>query len=160
MIPARLALPSFAVLALAACAPSGDEDDKRAPGPPLGFELAMAREAPDNSEAAATEATVVDWTPEMLNDYLESGRAVLVDVRTPEEFAEGHLAGATLMPLDEFDPAELNDDPDMTVILYCRSGRRSQIAGEALAAHRGEPTIHLAGGILAWEEASFPVVRP
>ena len=83
----------------------------------------------------------------------------LVDVRTPEEFATGRIAGAVNMPVDGFDPAQLADADPAKVVLYCRSGRRSQIAAEKLAAATGTPAVHLEGGILAWESADQPVVR-
>lgn len=83
----------------------------------------------------------------------------LVDVRTREEFASGHIAGAVNIPVDSFDPAQLADADPAKVVLYCRSGRRSQIAAEKLAAATGKPSVHLEGGILAWEWADQPVVR-
>ncbi|QYJ79987.1 rhodanese-like domain-containing protein [Shewanella acanthi] len=62
--------------------------------------------------------------------------AMVLDVRTPEEFAEGHLANAVNIPYeivaDEF--AKRGIDKDTPVVVYCRSGRRSGIAIEALSA--------------------------
>jgi len=59
----------------------------------------------------------------------------VVDVRTPEEFATGHVPGAVNIPFDEMEKrhAELGP-PSTPVLLYCRSGRRSGIAGELLTA--------------------------
>nr|WP_279639205.1 rhodanese-like domain-containing protein [Sphingomicrobium sediminis] len=82
---------------------------------------------------------------------------IFIDVRTPEEYAEGHIPGARLMPLAEFDPAALDGE---MVVLYCRSGRRSEEAAVRLAAHRGETVAHMEGGIIAWEEAGLPVETP
>lgn len=83
----------------------------------------------------------------------------LVDVRTPEEFASGHIAGAVNMPVESFDPAKLADGDARKTVLYCRSGRRSQVAAEKLAASGARPAPHLEGGILAWEAAGQPVAR-
>jgi rhodanese-related sulfurtransferase len=83
----------------------------------------------------------------------------LIDVRTPEEFAQGHLTGAINIPLGEFDPEALPDPRGSERILYCRSDRRSGIAAERLAAASGTAALHLDGGILAWEASDFPVER-
>ena len=88
-----------------------------------------------------------------------AGEVELVDVRTPQEFAEGHLAGAINVPLDRFDPATLPQQPGKQTVLYCRSGRRSGMAGEKLAEATGENVTHLDGGIVAWQAAGLPVVE-
>lgn len=61
---------------------------------------------------------------------------VLIDVRTPEEYASGHLEGAVNLPVewDGFPAAVERLDPDLTYVLYCRSGRRSAIAADAMTA--------------------------
>ncbi len=66
-------------------------------------------------------------------DWIKSG-ALLVDVRTPAEFAEGHLAGARNIPLDQVRNriAEFGPDRDARIVVYCRSGRRSGLARDAL----------------------------
>jgi len=60
--------------------------------------------------------------------------ALLVDVRTPEEFSQGHLEGALLIPHDEIAgrASELGSDKDRSIVLYCRSGNRSAQAKQAL----------------------------
>jgi len=80
-------------------------------------------------------------------------------VRTPEEFAEGHLEGAVNIPLDTFDSAALPDPEGAQRVLYCRSDRRSGIAADRLAEATGRDAVHLEGGILAWEDAGLPVQR-
>lgn len=56
--------------------------------------------------------------------------ALIVDVRTPAEFASGHYKGAVNIPLDELERRmhELGEDADRPIVLYCRTGRRSGIA--------------------------------
>lgn len=83
----------------------------------------------------------------------------LLDVRTPEEFAEGHIPGAINVDVMEGDflqkaVAAIPDSKD--VALYCRSGRRSADAAELLKG-KGYNVTDLEGGILAWEEALLPV---
>jgi len=89
---------------------------------------------------------------------LADGTAYLIDVREPNEYTEAHIAGATLMPLSQFDPAAVAPPPGKTLIIHCRSGRRCGLAAEQLitSGYRGE--IHrMTGGLLAWVDAGLPV---
>jgi len=88
---------------------------------------------------------------------MAGGNVRLIDVRTDAEVAEGAIPGAEHIALDQFDPAKLDLSDGREVVLYCRTGRRSAIAGERLAAATGKPVEHLAGGIIAWEEAQQPI---
>jgi rhodanese-related sulfurtransferase len=85
----------------------------------------------------------------------------LLDVRTPAEHAEVHIAGAILVPYPELrDRAdELPTDKDEPLWVYCRTDRRSQIAAEELISMGHTDVRVLKGGILAWEAAGNPVVR-
>ena len=96
---------------------------------------------------------VIDLSVAELRTRLERGNVRLIDVRTDEEVAKGMISGAEHIALDRFDPATLDLSDGREVILYCRSGRRSAIAAERLAAQTGKPSVHLAGGILAWRSA-------
>ena len=76
---------------------------------------------------------------------------VVVDVRTAEEYAEGHLKGALLLPVDDIDafaPQKLTDK-DAILFVYCRSGRRSAIAGAQLI-QMGYTHVFDLGGIQSW----------
>lgn len=163
MTPTRLTLLISPALLLAACGDTQDAGGSRAaPSAPFGFELAMAgtgaaAASGDDTAASAPASLLVDLTPEQLAERLKAGTIRLIDVRTAEEVAQGTIPGAEHIPLDQFDPAKLGADDGREVVLYCRSGRRSAIAGEKLAAATGEPVEHLAGGILAWEAAGQPV---
>ena len=77
---------------------------------------------------------------------------VLLDVRTPEEFAEGHIRGAVLLPYDQVEQkaASLLHDKDKLIIVYCRSGRRSAIAADTLRA-LGYKNVKDFGGISRWQ---------
>ena len=84
----------------------------------------------------------------------------LVDVRTPEEYAEGHLDGAVLIDFkaDGFvEKAEAQLQKDKPVALYCRGGRRSHSAAELLNKAGFKQLVELEGGITAWNEAGKPV---
>lgn len=77
---------------------------------------------------------------------------IIVDVRTFEEFAEGHIPDAVCIPVESIQnisPKELGDKKQ-TVLVYCRSGRRSKIAAQKLA-EMGYENILEFGGIITWK---------
>ncbi|HPX27445.1 MAG TPA: rhodanese-like domain-containing protein [Treponemataceae bacterium] len=77
---------------------------------------------------------------------------ILIDVRTKEEYDEGRIPGALLLPYDritEKTASEIIQKKDSVIILYCRSGRRSAIAADTLRA-LGYTTIFDMGGIGSW----------
>ncbi len=90
-----------------------------------------------------------------------SARCTLLDVRTPEEYAEGHIAGAkNIVWNPESFEAQVCDLPkDSACAVYCRSGGRSAQARVFLLALGFSDVEELSGGILAWEKAGFPVER-
>lgn len=165
------ALASLLAVAVSACAPSDDAgaggEGDRSPASSFGYELAAGQTAVQTAdpqapgeEPAAPAGTVIDLMPAELSEKLAAGDIRLIDVRTAEEVAEGIIPGAEHIALDEFDPALLDGDDDREIVLYCRSGRRSGIAGQALADHTGEAAQHLSGGILAWQEAGLETAQP
>ena len=86
---------------------------------------------------------------------------VLVDVRTPKEYAEGHLEGARNVTWgDDFEKQWKAADikKRFTVAVYCRGGRRSKAAAKELV-KMGYKVIDLDGGIMAWQKAGKPVVK-
>lgn len=76
---------------------------------------------------------------------------VILDVRTEEEFAEGHIPGAILIPDYEIETKaeQILTDKNQLILVYCRSGRRSKIASEALVS-LGYTNIREFGGIIDW----------
>lgn len=85
----------------------------------------------------------------------------LVDVRTAEEYSQGHLKGA--INLDWYDSLFVDNvsaayDKSAPLYIYCRSGKRATSAGEALS-KAGFEVFNLAGGYLAWTEAGKPVTK-
>lgn len=96
---------------------------------------------------------------ETLKKGLADGSIVLVDVREPNEYADGHIPGATLNPLQSFDTDALPpQQAGKQIVLSCRSGKRSMVALErAQAAGRSDITAHYAGGMLDWNAAGEPV---
>ncbi|MFQ5798735.1 MAG: rhodanese-like domain-containing protein [Bacteroidota bacterium] len=87
---------------------------------------------------------------------------VLLDVRTMPEFLGelGHLQGAYLIPIQELEErvGELEAYKDKTIIVYCRSGRRSSWASTILNT-RGFKVLNIEGGMLKWNAEKLPVVK-
>ncbi len=90
--------------------------------------------------------------PEKVKEMMENSEEfVLLDVRSEEEFSEGHIPGAIVIPHEEIlkrAEAEL-PEKDVPVFVYCRSGRRSKIAAEALVS-LGYSEVYEFGGIIDW----------
>jgi rhodanese-related sulfurtransferase len=86
----------------------------------------------------------------------------LIDVRTPSEFRSIHAEGATLVPLDQFDPGRLSRSDaaaNNPIYLICGSGARAKTAAEKCAAAGLTNVAVVDGGTTAWEAAGLPVVR-
>lgn len=76
---------------------------------------------------------------------------IILDVRTQEEYDEGHIPGAIQISHEEIEARaeQVLTDKDQLILVYCRSGRRSKIAAEALA-ELGYTNIREFGGIIDW----------
>ena len=85
---------------------------------------------------------------------------VVLDVRTPEEYAEGHLEGAVLVDFYDADFADqlAELDPDVPYLVYCRSGNRSGQTLPLMAQLGFGSASDIDGGILAWADAGLPIV--
>ena len=94
-----------------------------------------------------------------LADLLSKSAALVVDVREPNEFAEGHIPGALNMPLSRFDPAALPHPEGKTLVLNCLGGKRSAMALEKCGIAQKAVDTRLAGGFGAWQSAGLPVER-
>ena len=76
--------------------------------------------------------------------------AVLLDVRTPQEYREGHIPGSQNVPLQQLDKVEeVTENKDTVLYVYCRSGARSRQA-VSLLKHMGYTNVHNIGGIAAY----------
>lgn len=133
-----------ALLLAAGCS----EDDASVPTGPVGTQ-------------AVTQATSVKIAPQEGAALIESMGASLtiIDVRTPEEFAAGHIEGAVNINLEggTFSADIASLDPTAAYMVYCQSGRRSALATEAMVA-AGFTEVHDVGGIADWVAAGLPVV--
>ncbi len=96
-------------------------------------------------------------SPEEAQKIIEGGKAVVIDVRTPAEFEEGHIPGA--QNIDIYDTAFEEKiemlSPDITYVVNCRSGGRSASACSAMEEFGFTDARNLEGGIIAWEKAGL-----
>lgn len=84
--------------------------------------------------------------------------AFLLDVRTVEEWNQGHVEGAVLIPLDQLSAHTAEVPADRDVLIICRSGNRSGQARDLLRAAGFARTTSVGGGITAWIAKGLPVV--
>jgi len=94
---------------------------------------------------------------EQLHRWLEDGKAVLIDVREPDEYAREHIIGSRLVPLSGFDKADFSAEKDKIAVFHCATGNRTQGAAQDLLATGFAEVYHLDGGIGGWKKAGYPV---
>src|SRR5690606_36741894 len=94
-----------------------------------------------------------------LKSMLNAGEALVVDVREPEEFTQGHIPGAVNIPLSSFSADKLPDAPGKTLVLNCLGGKRSGLALDQCRNAQSVVYTHLTGGFGAWVEAGLPVAN-
>lgn len=150
MKPYKLILPTLlSVTMFAACGGSdGGTSEQSAPataaetGVVSGFTLVSAQEA---------AATIADPPADL----------VILDVRTPDEFAEGHIEGAIMVDFysEEFDAQLAGLDPDVPYVVYCQSGNRSGQTITKMEAIGFQSVDDIDGGVIAWADAGLPLVR-
>lgn len=107
-----------------------------------------------NSNDNITSVSATEFENEIKGDSVQ-----LLDVRTPQEYDEGHIAGALNINVqsDDFQQMAENElSKNSTILVYCRSGRRSIDAAEKLT-KLGYKVINLKGGIIEWKEDGLPV---
>ena len=109
-------------------------------------------------------ASSADWQRVDVEEFdqaiEENESAFLLDVRTQTEWEQdGHLENATLIPHSELEEreGELPSEKDTMILLYCRSGNRSQDAAQTLVDLGFTNIIELESGINGWKDAGMPV---
>lgn len=93
-------------------------------------------------------------TAKQLKEEMSQGKVHVIDVRTPAEFEAVHIEGSELMPLGKLQPGALGEQG---AVVVCRSGKRATRAMEELERAGCGNLRVLEGGVVAWEEAGFPV---
>lgn len=126
---------------------------KRNPSCPLCGENPTVTEPVDYVETCGVEGAK-DISVEELRERLEAGfKGVLLDVRQPDEFAAGHLAGCRLIPVREVEAALPSLDPDEEHLVYCKMGQRSAYAVGLLHEAGIRKVSNVTGGMMAWHQA-------
>lgn len=103
------------------------------------------------SEKENATNTYQEITAEDAKQKMEEGGVTIVDVRTAAEYAEAHIPDAINIPNEEIasEPPQQLPDKEATLLLYCRSGRRSKEAAKKLA-ELGYSNVYEFGGIMDW----------
>ncbi len=85
--------------------------------------------------------------------------ALVLDVRTQEEFAQGHVPGAINIPFDEISERldELLGFKQGDIVVYCRTGKRAEKALTTLTNQGFEQLFHLSGDMQGWQQAKLPI---
>jgi len=93
--------------------------------------------------------------------FIANREPLILDVRTAGEFAEGHIKGAVVVPVQVLQQrvAELADHKDDPVFVYCRSGNRSTVAAKVLIDAGFKQIVNLRHGVKDWSRAGQPLVR-
>ncbi len=119
----------------------------------FGALVAAAAFAEDSEPTKAPSISAAE-----LNARLESEAApAVIDVRTPEEYAAGHIPGAVNIPFDEVTERIAEIDAPHGVALYCMVGPRARKGESALLAAGYDKVFHLEGGLAAWQAAGFSI---
>jgi len=92
-----------------------------------------------------------------LQNRLNLGTAILIDVRESDEHAREHILGARLAPLSAIDTHDFDHDHAKAAVFHCKSGMRTQANAAKLLARGFSEAYYLEGGIEAWKQAGLPV---
>lgn len=157
---AALALPVVAALALASCGsstePAVDETYPETTSEP------EAEAAPESAAPEAEGGETVSVTPAEAAALMESNPdLVVLDIRRPDEFADGHIAGAVNIEYgaEGFEEKLAELDRYQPYVFHCRSGGRSSAALPVFESLGFRNLYHLDSGMIGWEEAELPVEK-
>lgn len=122
------------------------------------FLILMTMSAVQISGCNSNDKIISVSAPEF-DKEIKADSVQLLDVRTPQEYAEGHIDGALNINIQSDDFRRLVEkelSKDSTILVYCRSGRRSMEAAEILTELEYK-VVNLKGGIIGWKEDGLPV---
>jgi rhodanese-related sulfurtransferase len=121
--------------------------------------VAACNTAPTPAPAAQSQNLPADIDVATAASLRGRDDVVMLDVRTPEEYAQGHIPGITLIPLDQLSNRLAEVPKDKTLVVTCRSGNRSAQPAQLLR-QQGYGNVHnMLGGIGAWQNAGYPVEK-
>ena len=130
-----------------ACASAGDP----------AVATAASATAPAASAPSASAIPLVTQDALLARQAKHDPTLLVLDVRSPEEFAQGHVPGAVNIPQDQVASRLAEVPKDKDVVMYCRSGRRTALAAEVLSANGYTRLSHLEGDMNAWMEKGRPI---
>ena len=132
----------------------------------MGYDLSKLVKVPQTpAPAVAAAAAVPQMSAEVLSARLAPGAAspapLVLDVRRAEEFAAGRVPGSRNLPHEQLvaDPALLGAPKDAEIVVYCQSGRRANMALEALQKAGYTRLVHLEGDFPGWQSQGRPVEK-
>lgn len=120
----------------------------------LGWGQAACSQGVDNADRVSLETARAEF---------EAGRAVLIDIREPQEHATGVAAGAKLLPMRQLSRrlAEIPNEPGRPVLLICNTQNRSSSVLKALRERGGYDNVrYVEGGMSGWAQRGWPMVKP
>lgn len=89
-------------------------------------------------------------TPEKAKEMIDEEKVIILDVRTPEEFNNGHIPGSELVPLQVLEGMSTDLEKEKSYLIVCRSGNRSQQAAEILTGKGFKNVYNMTGGMNEW----------
>ena len=121
----------------------------------------MAEHSGYQKLVAEAKKHITEISPQEAAAELNSGDAVVIDVRDKDEWDEGHISGATHISLGtiELDIEEKVPDANALIICHCGGGGRSALAAETLQKMGYKNVRSMAGGLKAWKTAGLPTTR-
>ncbi|HEY8467345.1 MAG TPA: rhodanese-like domain-containing protein [Solirubrobacterales bacterium] len=99
---------------------------------------------------------VLSLEPARINALLQSGEAVVIDIRRDYEYEAGHVPGSRHIEINDVSANADSIPRDRTIVFYCRSGNRSGMPAEAFR-QAGYEAYNMEGGLTAWVEAGLPL---
>lgn len=148
---AAFAITTVLALGAAGC---GDTESTDSSEPTAQSESGASAQA----ESGASEFRTIDV--DAFNELISTDESVvLIDMRTPAEFNDGHIAGATNIDFEsgDFDDRIADLDPEATYAIYCRSGNRSGQALDRMKSAGFTQVTNLDGGTTDWTAAGLPL---
>ncbi len=133
------------VISLAACGQSQSND---------------AGQQRDDQKTEVVQGSYRDADPATFRELVNEKKGVVLDVRTPGEYAEGHLPGAMDIDFlsDDFSEKVEKLDRDTTYLVYCRSGHRSHQAAKRME-EMGFKVVNMKGGIMNWQNEGYEIEK-
>jgi len=113
--------------------------------------------------SACAQAQITQIEPQALLDNIVNQQTLtILDVRSEQEFSEGHIQGAINIPYDQLvqNKTRIAKYKAQELVLYCRSGRRASVAYQTLQNLGFSKLIDLRGHINLWQALNFPLVTP